>query len=67
MLKLLLIEYHCSLKKPEGEKLLPRLIKKNIPIMVERGILFMLLAVTSDILTFININMNKKSIDTAPT
>ena len=28
ILKLLLIEYHCSLKNPDGEKLLPRLIKK---------------------------------------
>lgn len=65
--KLSLTEYHCILKNPEGEKLLPRLIKKNIPIIVERGTLFILLAVTSDILTFININMNKKSIDTAPT
>ena len=47
------------LKNPEGEKLLPSVIRKNIPIIVERGILFILLAVTSDILTFININMNK--------
>jgi hypothetical protein len=52
---------------PEGEKLSVRLIRNDIPIIVERGTLFMLLAVTSDILTFISININRKSIDTAPT
>ena len=67
ILKLLPIEYHCILKKLLGEKLLPRLIKNNIPIIVDKGTLFILLAVTSDILTFISINMNKNNMDTAPT
>ena len=40
---------------------------KNIPIKIASGILLLLSLVSSDILMFICININKNSIETAPT
>ena len=40
---------------------------KNIPIIIASGILLLLSLVSSDILMFISININKNNIDTAPT
>ena len=40
---------------------------KNIPIIIANGILLLLSVVSSDILTLINININKNKIVTAPT
>lgn len=72
---LLRIEYSSAwnnLLKPssklnlKGNNLL-RLMLKNIPIIIAKGILLLLLTTSSEILTLINININKKSIETAPT
>ena len=40
---------------------------KIIPIMIARGILLLLSVTSSEILTLINIKMNKNKIETAPT
>ena len=72
---LLLIEYisvENILLNPISEfnlygKILLKLILKNIPINIASGILLLLLTTSSDILTLINISMNKNSIETAPT
>lgn len=40
---------------------------KNIPMIIANGMLLLLSLVSSEILTFINININKNSIETAPT
>ena len=50
----------------EGNSLYNVVVKK-IPTIMARGMLLLLFVTSSDILTLININMNKKSIDTAPT
>ena len=40
---------------------------KNIPVIIASGILLLLSLVSSDILMFISININKNNIETAPT
>ena len=51
-----------SKKKKKGKAKTTKKIKK-IPIKMANGILFILSLNNSEILTFINININKKSID----
>ena len=66
---LAVLEYAYMLKaelRLEGKSLY-NVILKNIPIITANGILLLLSVVSSDILTFISININKNRIDTAPT
>jgi len=66
---LLKLEYVYTFKtelRLEGKSLY-NVTLKNIPIIIANGILLLLSVVSSDILTLINININKNKIDTAPT